>query len=74
MSVESTIQDVLRRPTPLELQPGVQVTKAGGMYRARYIGQRDSVLGIDVSQALQRLSRLHRTGCRTPEYRKRERA
>jgi len=74
MSVESTIQDLLRRPAPLELQPGVQVTKAGGMYRARYIGQRDSVLGVDVSQALQRLSRLHRTGRSVPDYRMKERA
>jgi hypothetical protein len=73
IEINFSIKDLVRLRQPAELQPGVQVSKAGGFVRARYVGQKDSVLGPDVATALQRLSRLHLTGSRTPNYRIKER-
>lgn len=33
----------------------VQISRAGGLYRARFVGEKDSAFGIDPQQAAQRL-------------------
>jgi hypothetical protein len=75
MSVELLVMNALRNlEEPVPEGPRVVITRCGGMFKARYAGHKDSTLGTTEQEAIQRLSRLHKTGCRTPEYRKRERA
>ena len=54
------IKTLLRRQQPKELQPNVQITKAGGLLRGRYVGEKNCVYGVDVQQCLQRLKRLRK--------------
>jgi len=67
VSVTLSVNDLLRRKQPNELQPGVQITKSAGFLRGRYVGKKNNVFGTDVQQVLQRLSRLEtmRSVCKT---------
>jgi hypothetical protein len=60
VSVNFSVKDLQRLKQRGELQPGVQITKAGGLLRGRYVGEKNFVYGVDVQQVLQRLKRLHK--------------
>jgi hypothetical protein len=75
MRVEHLVMNALRDLDKLQLEEGprIVITKCGGFFRARFAGQPGSTLGATEQEALQRLSRLHKTGTRTPNYRLKER-
>ena len=60
VNVTFSLKDLQRLRQPGELQPGVQITKAGGLLKGRYVGEKNYVYGVDVQQCLQRLKRLHK--------------
>jgi hypothetical protein len=65
MSVEHFLLNTLRDLDKLQPEEDrVEITRAGGLVRARFAGKKDSVFGTTPSEAAQRLKRLERLGLR----------